>query len=58
MHRLRAAHGRGTGFGESEKAHFAGANQIAHRADRLFDRNVEVDPVLVVKIDVIDVQTL
>ena len=35
-------------------AHLALAHELGHRADRLLDRHVWIDPVLVVEIDVVE----
>ena len=38
--------------------HFAGSDQLGHRAHGLLDRHVRVDAVLVVQVDGIDAQPL
>ena len=58
MDGVRAADGLGGGFGQSEVAYFAGADELGHRADGLFDRRRGVDAVLVVEVDVIDAEAL
>src|SRR4051795_5939388 len=42
------------GLGQPEMAHLAGPHQFRHGADRLLDRRVRIDPVLVVEVDRLD----
>ena len=53
-----AANGLRRGFREAEGAHFARLNQPGHAAHRLFDGDVFVHAVLVVKINPLDAQPL
>ena len=46
----------GTCFGEPEETHLTLADQLSHRAHRLFDRHVRIDPVQVVQVDDIDTE--
>ena len=48
----------GTGLGQADVQNPALGDQVGQRTDGLFDRGVRVDPVLVIEIDVIGVQTL
>ncbi len=57
MHVVGARDRLGRRLRESEKADLAGVDQHRHRADRLLDRDVGVDPMLVVEVDVIDAET-
>src|SRR5690606_11991272 len=45
-------------LGQPEEAYLALLYQTRHRADRLLDRHVRVDAMLVVKIDVLDAEPL
>ena len=45
-------------LGQAEEADLAGLHELGHRADRLLDRRVLVDTVLVVEVDVIDAEPL
>src|SRR5439155_21563270 len=56
MHRVRATNCFGAGFGQSEKAYLAFANQLRHRTDSFFNWRVGIDPVLIIKIDYIDIE--
>ena len=56
MHCVGAADGGGRRLGEPEIADLALRHQLAHRADRLLDRRIGVDPVLVVEVYVIDAE--
>ena len=58
MDGVRAADRVGRGLAEADVAHLALLDELAHRADRLLDRNVGVDAVLVVEVDVIGAQPL
>ena len=58
MHGVRAADGPRRRLGEPDVPHLAGAHQLGHGADGLFDRRARVDAVLVVEIDGIDAQAL
>jgi len=39
MHRMRSPDGRRPGLADAEKAYLALADKLAHRADRVLDRN-------------------
>src|SRR5438552_2021349 len=56
MHRVRATNCFGAGLGQSEKAYLAFANQLRHRTDSFFNWRVRIDPVLIIKIDYIDIE--
>ena len=58
MHLVRAADGLRIGFRQAERAHLALLDQALHRADRVLDRRVRVDAVLVVEVDDVDAQAL
>ena len=58
MHLVRAADGLGLGFAEAECAHLARLHQFAHGADRVLDRHLGIDAVLVVEVDHVDAQSL
>src|SRR5581483_7759258 len=58
MHRRRAPDRRRSRLRQAEETNLAGAHEIRHRADRLFDRDVRVDAVLVIEIDRVDLQAL
>ncbi len=57
MHRVGAADGCRSGFGHSEMADLAGSDQLGHRAEGFLDRYLRIDPVRVVEIDVVALQT-
>ena len=44
-------------LGEAEVAHLPLLHELRHRADRLLDRRLQVDPVLVVEVDRLDSET-
>jgi hypothetical protein len=48
MDGVRAADRLGRGLRQAQVAHLAGRHQLPHRPDRLLDRHVGVDAVLVV----------
>ena len=52
MGRVGAADRLRRRLGEAEVAHLALLDQLGHRADRLLDRHLGIDPVLVVEVDV------
>jgi hypothetical protein len=56
VHRVRAADRLRRGLGEPEVADLALLDELRHRADRLLDRTVSVDAVLVVEVDVVDAE--
>src|SRR3954454_6614238 len=58
MHGVRPADRLGAGLGQSDMAHLAFGDQLAQRADRLFDGRVRVDAVLVVEVDVVGAEPL
>src|SRR5437899_10935189 len=51
MNFVGAANGFGRRFGETEVANLARFAELRHRADRIFDRRVGVDAMLIIKID-------
>src|SRR5262249_16115516 len=51
MHRMRPPDGRRPGLANAEKAHLALADKLAHRADRVLDRNGRIHPMDVIEID-------
>src|SRR5246127_5271496 len=51
MHRMRPPDGRHPGLADAEKAYFALADKLAHRADRVLDRNGGIDPMDVIEVD-------
>jgi len=58
MYLLGAPDGVRRRLGQSQMTHFAGLDQLGHRADGFFDRNSRIDPVLVIQIDVVDAEPL
>ena len=58
MNRVRAADGLRSRLGETEMAHLALAHEVGHGADRILDRRLRIDPVLVVEIDRVDLEPL
>ena len=58
MHGVSAANGLRRRFGQAEIPHLAGGHELGHRADRLLDRRVRVDAVLVVDVDGVDAEPL
>ena len=56
MHRVRPLDRLGRRFGKPEVANLARFDELRHRADRLLDRDAEVDAVLVVEVDVIEAE--
>src|ERR1051326_6077272 len=58
MNGVCAANRLRPGFGHAEVPHFAGVNEVGHRTDRVFDRCVGIDAMLIVEIDVIDAEAL
>src|SRR3954468_23456781 len=56
MDGMGAADRGGTGLGQAKKAHLALLHELRHGADRILNRRVRVDPVLIVKIDAIDLE--
>ena len=53
-----AAQRLGAGFGEAEMADLPLADQLGHAADRLLDRHVGIDAVLVEEVDRLDAEPL
>src|SRR4029078_7702877 len=58
MHGVRAAHGRRRSLRQAEVADLTRPNTFGHRAHRLLHRDVLVDAVLVVEIDVVYAEAL
>src|SRR5947208_8298447 len=56
MHRMRASDGIGAGFGQTEIAHLADANQLRHRAYGFFDRRLRINPMLIIEIDAVNAE--
>ena len=56
MNGTRPLDGLGARLGQAEIAHLAGLDQLGHRADGVLDRDIGVDPVLVIEVDVVDTQ--
>ena len=48
---MRPPDGRRPGLADAEKAYFALADKLAHRADRVLDRNGRIDPMDVIEVD-------
>ena len=48
----------GAGFGQADVADLALLDQLGHAADRLLDRHVGIDPVLVEEVDRVDAEPL
>src|SRR5947209_11047320 len=57
MDRVRAPNDYRAGFGQAKESHFALCDQLSHRSDRLFDRRVGINPVLIIEVDAIDSET-
>ena len=58
MHLVCAADGFGRRLRQADVAHLACAHQLGHGADRVLDRRVGVDAVLVVEVDRVDAEPL
>ncbi len=58
MHLFRAANGVRRRFGQAQMTHFAGLDQLGHRADGFFDGHAWIDAMLVIQIDMIDAEPL
>jgi hypothetical protein len=58
MHRMGPPDGGGRCLADAQVAHLAGGDQLTHRAPGLFHRNLAVDAVLVVQVDVVDAKSL
>ena len=56
MHFVGTADRGGTGFGEAKRFHLALLDEVGHGSDRIFDRHVRVDAVLVEKVDLFDAE--
>src|SRR6266705_55235 len=56
MDGVRTANRLSASFRETEKSHFALANQVSHGANRFFNRRVWIDPMLVIKINYINTE--
>ena len=56
VHGVGPADGGRRRLGQPEVAHLALRHQLGHGPDRLLDRRVGVDPVLVVEVDVVDAE--
>ena len=55
---VRAPQRGGRGLGEAEEPHLARADELGHGADRLLDRRLRVDAVLVVEVDRVETEPL
>jgi hypothetical protein len=55
---VRAADRLRARFRQAERAHLAGFHQALHRADRILDRHVRIDAVLVIEVDDVDAEAL
>src|SRR5215467_6100534 len=51
MHRVRPPDGCCPGLADAEKAYLALTDKLAHRADRVLDRNGRIDPMDVIEVD-------
>ncbi len=58
MHGMRPADGGDACLRQAERAHLALAHQLGHGADRVLDRHVGIDAVLVVEIDDVEARAL
>ena len=58
VHGMRPPDGVGRRLGQAEEAHLALGHELGHRPDRLLNRGVGVDAVLVVEVDVVDAEPL
>ena len=58
MHDVGPADGGGRCLGQAEVADLAGLHELRHGADGVLDRHALVDAVLVVKVDVVDTESL
>jgi hypothetical protein len=58
VHRLRAPERLGSRLAEADVEDLPLLHQLCHRADRLLDRRLRVDPVLVVEVDVVGAKAL
>jgi hypothetical protein len=58
VHSVGAADGVDPRFGESDVADLALRDEFCERPDRLFDRRVRVDAMLVVEVDVVGAEPL
>lgn len=56
MYRVRAPQGLRTRLGQPDMADLSGLHKLFQRPDRIFDRHLRIDPVLVVQVDVVDAQ--
>src|SRR4051794_34045164 len=56
MHRHGTFDAARTRLGQPEMPHLAGGHEFRHRPDGVLDRNVRVDAVLVVEVDVVDAE--
>src|SRR5208283_3936723 len=58
MHLASAPNRRGRRLRQSEKTHLAFFHELRHRANRIFNRRIWVDAMLIVKIDRVDAEAL
>src|SRR5262249_29179052 len=56
MHRMRPPDGRRPGLADAEKTYLALTDKLAHRADRVLDRNGLIDPMDVIEVDAIGLE--
>jgi hypothetical protein len=55
---MRTAYRSGTGLGQTEPPHLALGDQLPDRPGHIFHGHVWIDPVLIIKVDVVGAQAL
>src|ERR1700741_1286187 len=58
MHLVRAMDGLGTRLRQTQRAHFALLDEALHRADRVLDRRIGINAMLVIEVDDVDPEPL